>query len=341
MLVTILLAAGQGTRMQSKKQKILHEVGGRPMVLHAFETAAAVSDLKPILVIAPGESEIPELIGDRADYVVQAESLGTGHAARMAEPLLRDRADQLLVTYADMPLLRAATMRRLAQVQVESGAAVVMLSVAGEPASTFGRVLRDENGRVVEIVEVADARRRPNAAALLAGREQNVGVYCFDAGWFWQEVGHLPLRQARDAPEYYLTDMVGLAVAQGLAVEAILVEDAAEGLSAGTRQELAAVEKAFRRRTVSHWLARGVTFIDPETTYIDQEVTIGQDTIIWPNTYLQGATVVGQECVLGPNAVIRHAHIGDGCRIEQAVVENCTLSAGRRVGPFLHVAGEQ
>jgi bifunctional UDP-N-acetylglucosamine pyrophosphorylase / glucosamine-1-phosphate N-acetyltransferase len=341
MLVTILLAAGQGTRMQSKKQKILHEVGGWPMVLHAFETAAAVSDLKPILVIAPGESEIPELIGDRADYVVQREPLGTGHAARMAEPLLRGRADQLLVTYADMPLLRTATMRHLAQVQVESGAAVVMLSVAGEPASTFGRVLRDENGRVVEIVEVAEARRRPNAAALLAGREQNAGVYCFDAAWFRQHVAHLPLRQARAGPEYYLTDMVGLAVAQALPVEAIMVEDADECLSAGTRQELAAVDKAFRRRAVAHWLARGVSFIDPDTAYIDQEVTIGQDTIIWPNTYLQGVTVVGRECVLGPNAIIRRAQIGDGCHIEQAVVEKCAIPAGTHVSPFTYVTAEK
>jgi bifunctional UDP-N-acetylglucosamine pyrophosphorylase / glucosamine-1-phosphate N-acetyltransferase len=337
MLANILLAAGQGTRMQSKKQKILHEVGGRPMVLHAFEAAAAVADLKPVLIVAPGESGIADLIGDRADYAVQAEALGTGHAARIAEPLLRGRADQLLVTYADMPLLRAATMRQLAQLQAESGAAVAMLSVDGEPASTFGRVVRDDNGRVLEIVEVAEARRRPDAGALLALREQNVGVYCFEAGWFWQHVAQLPLRQARGSPEYYLTDMVGMAVTQALLVEAIMVDDADECLGAGTRPELVAVERAFRRRAVSHWLGRGVTFIDPDTAYIDQEVNIGQDTVIWPQTYLQGNTVVGEECVLGPNIIIRDAQIGDGCHIEQTVIEKRTIPARTRLGPFANV----
>jgi bifunctional UDP-N-acetylglucosamine pyrophosphorylase / glucosamine-1-phosphate N-acetyltransferase len=334
MLATIILAAGQGTRMQSKKQKILHEVGGRPMVAHAFAAAAAVADLKPVLVVAPGETAVADLLGDRADYVVQPEPLGTGHAARMAEPLLRGRADQLLVTYADMPLLRAETMRRLAEVQAESGAAVVLLAVAGEPASTFGRVVRGTDGRVLEIVEVAEARRRPDADALLALQEHNAGVYCFDGGWFWQHAGALPLRRGRGSPEYYLTDMVGLAVAQALRVEAIWVDDTDECLGAGTRQELVVVEKAFRRRAVSYWLARGVTFIDPETAYLDQEVTIGQDTIIWPNTYLQGATLVGEACVLGPNTVIRDAQIGDGCHIEQAVVEKRAIPAGTHIGPF-------
>jgi bifunctional UDP-N-acetylglucosamine pyrophosphorylase / glucosamine-1-phosphate N-acetyltransferase len=334
MLATIILAAGQGTRMQSKKQKILHEVGGRPMVEHAFAAVAAVADLKPLLVVAPGERGVADLLGERADYVVQPEPLGTGYAARVAEPLLRGRAQQLLVTYADMPLLRAATMRRLAEVQMESGAAVALLSVAGNPSSSFGRVVRGADGRVLEIVEVAEARRRPDGDAILGLREQNAGVYCFDAGWFWQHAGNLPLRQARGSPEYYLTDMIGLAVAQALRVEAVMVEDADECLGAGTRQELVAVEKAFRRRVVSYWLARGVTFIDPETAYLDQEVIIGQDTVIWPNTYLQGATVVGEECTLGPNTLIRDARIGDGCRIEQAVVEKRAIPAGTHIGPF-------
>ena len=330
-LAVVLLAAGQGTRMQSKKQKILHEVGGKPMVQHVFDTAVSATPMPPVLVVGPGETGVQALLGNRAEYVVQPEQLGTGHAAMMARPILQGRTEQVIVTYGDMPLLKANTITRLAQTQVETGAAVVMLSVLGEPASSFGRVVRSAAGSVAEIVEVTEARQRPNTAELLAIRELNAGVYCFDADWLWTNIGNLPLRQARSGPEYYLTDMVGLAVDQGRLVEAIVTNDADECLGAGTRQELVAVEKAFRRRANARWLAAGVTLVDPDTIYIDPDVTIGQDTIIWPNTFLQGTTTIGEDCVLGPNSIVRDAQVGDSSVIEQAVVENVTLAAGTRV----------
>ncbi|MCA9971093.1 MAG: NTP transferase domain-containing protein [Anaerolineales bacterium] len=340
-LAIVLLAAGQGTRMLSKKQKILHDVGGKPMVQHVFEAAVSAADLPPILVVGPGEAGVRTLFGDRAGYVVQPQQLGTGHATLMARDALQGRADQVLVTYGDMPLLQADTMRRLADTQTAAGAAVAMLAVLGDPASSFGRVVRDANGRVAEIVEVAQARQRPNAAALLATREQNAGVYCFDAAWLWQHVGSLPLRQARSGPEYYLTDLIEMAVAQGRPVEAIVSDDPDECLGAGTRAELVAVEKAFRRRANRRWLARGVTLVDPDATYIDPDVTIGQDTVIWPNTYLQGQTHVGADCVVGPNAIVRDATLGDGCHVAQAVVEGVTLAAHTRVPPFTHLTASK
>jgi bifunctional UDP-N-acetylglucosamine pyrophosphorylase/glucosamine-1-phosphate N-acetyltransferase len=327
-LAIVLLAAGHGTRMKSKKQKILHEVGGKPMMAHVFEAAEKVANGLPVLVVGPGADGVRELVGDRAVYVEQPEQLGTGHATRMAMPVLAGRAEQVLVTYADMPLLRAETMWRLAQVQAETGAALSLLSVFGETSSTFGRVVRDEAGTVVEIVEVAEARQRPNPDQYLYIRELNVGVYCFDAAWLWQNIGDLPLRQARNGQEYYLTDMIELAVVQGLRVEGVVTEDADECLGAGTRAELVLVEKAFRRRANYYWLARGVTLVDPDTIYIDPEVVIGQDTVIWPNSYLQGRTTVGEECILGPNAIIRNAQIGDGCWLEQVVIDGDCLSSG-------------
>jgi bifunctional UDP-N-acetylglucosamine pyrophosphorylase / glucosamine-1-phosphate N-acetyltransferase len=333
-LAVVILAAGQGTRMKSKIQKILHVVGGKPMVQHAFEAATAVADLPPVLVVGPGEEGVRRLFDARAAYVEQPAQLGTGHAAMMAAPILRGQADQVIVTYGDMPLLRARTLGQLAAAQAAGGAAVVMLSVLGDPASSFGRVVRGADGRVVEIVEAAEARRRPNTAELLAIRELNAGVYCFDGAWLWDQIETLPVRQARSGPEYYLTDMIGLAVNQGRGVEAIVAEDADECLGAGTRAELAVVEKAFRRRANAYWLGHGVTLVDPESAYIDPDVTIGQDTIIWPNTYLQGRTRVGDDCVLGPNAILRDARVGNGCHIAQAVVEQATLPDGARVQPF-------
>jgi bifunctional UDP-N-acetylglucosamine pyrophosphorylase/glucosamine-1-phosphate N-acetyltransferase len=337
MIAVVLLAAGQGTRMNSGKQKILHEVGGRPMVVHAFLSAAEVADSPPVLVVAPGEMGVEALIGDRARYVVQPEPLGTGHATRMAEPVLRHRAEQVIVTYADMPLLRPETLRRLAGTQQATGAAVVMLSVIGDAGSTFGRVVRDGAGRVCEIVEVAEAKTRPNAADLLATRELNVGVYCFDGPWLWDNIGELPIRRARQGEEYYLTDLVAAAVAQGREVAALQLDDPDEGLGAGTRAELAVVERAFRRRAAAHWLNRGVTLIDPDATYIDADATIGRDTVLWPNTYLQGHTAVGEECTIGPNTILRDATVGRGCLIEQAVVEGAIIPDGQTVPPFSHL----
>jgi bifunctional UDP-N-acetylglucosamine pyrophosphorylase/glucosamine-1-phosphate N-acetyltransferase len=333
-LAVVILAAGKGTRMNSKTQKILHDVGGRPMVAHVFEATAVVADLPPVLVVGPGEYGAQQLFGEQAWYVTQAEQLGTGHAALMAKSALEGKSEQVIVTYADMPLLRPQTLRDLALTQAQDGVFLSMLSVMGEPTSTFGRVVRNKAGEVVEIVEVAEAKQRPNTEELLGIRELNVGVYCFDAGWLWKQLPQLPIRQARSGQEYYLTDMVGRAVEQGRKVEAIVVEDEDECLGAGTREELTAVEKAFRRRANRHFLASGVTMIDPDTTYIDQTVIIGQDTVIWPNTYIQGNSRIGDDCVLGPNTIIRDAQVGKGCHIEQSVVEDTIVEDGTKVAPF-------
>jgi bifunctional UDP-N-acetylglucosamine pyrophosphorylase/glucosamine-1-phosphate N-acetyltransferase len=339
-LAVVLLAAGHGTRMQSKKQKILHLVAGAPMVSHVFEAAERVADVKPVLVIGPDEHGVGDLFGHRARYVTQAQRLGTGHATMMADMALRGLATQVLVAYGDMPLLRAETMRRLADAQAETGAALAMLTVMGTPESSFGRVVRASDGTVQAIVEVAQARRRPNAADLLAIRELNVGVYCFDADWLWKHLRALPLRQARSGPEYYLTDMVALAVKQNRQVVALVAADADEALGAGTRAELAEVEAAFRRRINQGWLASGVTLVDPTTTYIEPQVVIGQDSVIWPNTHLKGRTIIGQDCQIGPNALLRDARLGDGCRVEAAVIERYELPDGAHVGPFVHLRGD-
>jgi bifunctional UDP-N-acetylglucosamine pyrophosphorylase/glucosamine-1-phosphate N-acetyltransferase len=333
MIGVVLLAAGQGVRMNSRKQKILHEVGGRPMVLHAFLAAEAVADRPPVLVVGPGEPGVRGLIGDRATYVVQPEALGTGHATRMAADALRGQAEQVIVAYADMPLLRPETLRRLADCRREANAAVALLSVPGEPGSSFGRVVRHADGSVREIVEVAEARRRPDGEALLAIRELNAGVYCFGGDWLWSNIDRLPLRQARRGPEYYLTDMIAIAVEDGRPVVALATDDPDEGLGAGTRAEMVAVERAFRRRVNAHWLANGVTLVEPDATYIGPDVTIGQDTTIWPNTFLQEKTTVGEECVIGPNAILRDVQVGDRCRIEQILLDKVDVPAGTTVRP--------
>ena len=301
------------------------------MVLHAFLAAAAVANRRPVLIVGPGETGVPALISDRAEYVVQPEALGTGHATQMSADALRGRAEQVIVTYADMPLLRAETLRRLAAAQRENGAAVALLTVPGDATSAFGRVVRDERGGVVEIVEVAEALRRPDAAELLAIGELNAGVYCFDGDWLWANVGALPVREARRGREHYLTDLIEMAVGQGRPVVAVAADDPDEGLGAGTRAEMVEVERAFRRRVNSHWLACGVTLVEPDATYIGPDVTIGQDTVIWPNTFLQGTTTIGEACTIGPNAIVRDTQVGRGCRVEQVLLDGQPVADGTTV----------
>lgn len=339
-LMVVVLAAGKGTRMNSKQQKILHAVGGKPMVQHVFESATRLSGHAPVMVVGPGERGVQDLLGDAARYVVQAEQLGTGHATQMAQTLLAGQSDQVIVTYGDMPLTRDETLANLAKVQKDSGAAVVILTMRGEASSSFGRIYRQDN-KIIEIVEVAEAKQRENSAELLAIRELNVGIYCFSAEFLWENIANLPLRQARSGQEYYLTDMVGIAVEQGLLVESVTTSDASEALGAGTRAELVAVERAFRDRAVTRCFAAGVTVVDPATTYIDPDVIIGKDSIIWPNTHIQGNSVIGEDCVLGPNSVIRSAEIGNGCIIEQSVVENIVIEDNTWVPPFTHAYPEE
>ena len=240
----------------------------------------------------------------------------------------------MLVTYGDMPLLQAGSLAKLCGRTAAKQRCDCPAERVGRRWLSFGEVVRAADGAVSEIVEVAEARQRANTAELLAIRELNAGVYCFEAGWLWDNLPRLPLRQARDGQEYYLTDMVGLAVAQGERVVATVGEDPDEFLGAGTRAELVAVEKAFRRRANRRWLESGVTLIDPETTYIDQQAIIGQDTVIWPNSYIQGHSCVGSDCVIGPNTILRDAQVGNGCIIEQAVVEASEIPSGTRVQPF-------
>ena len=334
------VAAGKGTRMNSKHQKILHEVGGKPMVQHVFEAAANLSGHAPVMVVGAGETGVQDLLGEAARYVVQSEQLGTGHAARMAQPLLAGQSEQIIVTYGDMPLVKGETLAKLAQAQKESGAAVVILTIKGDVGSSFGRIHR-KNNKIIEIVEVAEAKQRDNTDELLAITELNVGIYCFSAEFLWNNINDLPLRQARSGQEYYLTDMVGIAVEQGLGVESLVTADASEALGAGTRAELVAVERAFRERAIARCLASGVTIVDPASTYIDQDVVIGKDSVIWPNTHIQGDTVIGEDCVIGPNSVVRSAEIGDGCIVEQSVVENIVIEANTWVPPFTYAYPEE
>lgn len=325
----VILAAGQGTRMKSNLPKVLHRVVGKPMIVHAVAEAQEVSELKPVLVVGAGADQVRTTLGEQVRYVLQEQQLGTGHAVLQAKSLLAGQSDLVLVTYGDMPLLRADTLQRLVERQRQVGPVITMLTVVRENALGFGRVLRDESGGVMSIVEEADATPEQ-----LAVRELNTGTYCFDADWLWSRLEQIPVSAKG---EYYLTDLVGMAVTEGGKVEALMTDDPTEVLGINTRVHLAEVEAAFRQRINERWMLDGVTIVDPATTFIEADVRLGRDTVIYPNSYLEGKTVIGAECRIGPNAVIRDSTLGDRCIVLASVIEGGTLEDGVDVGPFGHL----
>ena len=331
-LATVILAAGQGTRMKSELPKVLHPLVGQPLVTYAVETARALTGTAPVLVVGHGAEPVREAVGDGAFFVVQAERLGTGHAVLQARETLQGQADLVLVTYADMPLLTTETLRRLVARQQDNPGPItmLMLTLVDENPRGFGRVIRDTSGAVIQIVEEAVATPEQ-----LEIRELNAGVYSFDADWLWTHVDRIPLSLPKR--EYYLTDLIGMAVAEGLRVEAVVAEDKAEALGINTRVHLAEAENVLRRRINERWMLAGVTIVDPATTTIEPGVTIGQDTTIRPNTHLCGRTVIGEHCAIGPNTIVVDCQIGDRCRVLASVLEQAVMEDESDIGPFGHL----
>lgn len=340
---SVVLAAGKGTRMHSTLPKVLHQAAGLPLlayVLNAIEAissasafaplAALTTSHRPLVVTGYGAEQIEAAFGDRCLYALQEEQLGTGHAvlaAREVVDALNPLPQTVLVCYGDTPLIGSEILARVLVEHLTSRATVTFLTALIEQPSDFGRVVRDADGRVREIVEV----KRASEAQIRIG-EINSGVYCFERSWLWSALQTLP-RNA--SGEYYLTDLVGIASAQGCRI-ATVSGTFDETIGINDRVQLAAAEQLLRRRVLERLMYAGVTVIDPATTYIDAEVEIGPDTVILPGTMITGKTRIGSTCRIGPGTSIDQSTIGDGCIVRNSVLEETTFEDGVRIGPFSH-----
>lgn len=324
-LSVVILAAGQGTRMKSSLPKVLHPLGGRPLVQYAVDTAQAVSGRPPVLVIGHGGDQVRAALGDRCDYVVQAEQLGTAHAVLQARDLLAPRGGRVLICYADMPLIPADSLQAIAQ----TTSVAAMLTVTIPEPRGFGRIVRDAAGDVVAIVEEDQATPQQKAI-----RELNPGVYCFDSEFLWRE---LPLLPVSPRGEYFLTDLISLAVQQGQRVETVALANPEDAIGINNRVHLAEAEAILRRRITHRWLEAGVTMIDPATVYIEPDVRLAPDTILWPNVQLLGNSVIGTGCEVGPNTYVRDSVLGDHCKVIASFVEEATVENNVEIGPYSHL----
>ena len=331
----IVLAAGEGTRMQSALPKVLHQVGGRSMLGHVLAVADALSAARTVVVCAADTvAQISAAFGSRYEYVVQHERLGTGHAVMAARDALASAPGDMLVLYADSPLIQVATARTLVDGMRQRGALVGLLSFYAQPLVGYGRVLRGADGQVLALVEERNA-----TPAQLVISEGNSGFMVFDGGWLWSRISDIPRNPVKG--EYYLTDLVAMAVEERGpgAVIAVAAADARDAWGANDRIQLADAERVLRERTLATLMRVGVRVIDPATTYVDVTVSVGRDSTLLPGTILRGTTTVGTGCEIGPYSTIIDSQIGDRAHVTYALVEGSEVATGRTVGPFAHVRG--
>ncbi len=318
-LTAVILAAGKGTRMKSKLPKVLHKVGGHPMLEHVMDAAEAAGCRDNVVVIGHGAELVRELVGDRARIALQAEQLGTGHAVLQAADTLKDFTGTVMILCGDTPLLEADELEKFYAEHVKSGAAATVMSALMDDPFGYGRILRDANGDVAGIVEQKDASEEQKQI-----KEINTGNYCVEAPLLFEVLRTLGNDNAQG--EYYLTDVLAKLRAMGKKVGGVITADSEMIMGVNSRRQLAEAESVMRRRIAERHMDDGVTIMDPASTFIEKSVKIAPDTVIYPNTWLQGATVIGEDCEIGPNVRLENVKVADGCRVEFTHVHDCEIN---------------
>jgi bifunctional UDP-N-acetylglucosamine pyrophosphorylase/glucosamine-1-phosphate N-acetyltransferase len=329
----IILAAGEGTRMKSKIPKVLHPLCGRSMLGHALTAARELDPQRLVVVAGHGREEVSAHVARHApgaQVVVQEWQGGTGHAVRTVVEAVGPIHGQVVVTYADMPLLRAATLHDLAREHETACNAVTVLTArAGDPAG-YGRIVRDASGAMTEIVEEADATDAQRRIG-----EINSGCYAFDGALLADAVKRVPTGNSQG--QEYLTDVVVILRGDGHRVGTVQAADPAEIQGVNDRVQLARARRVCNGRLLEHWMRAGVTIIDPATTWIDVDVTLEPDAEIRPSTQLEGGTAIGAGARVGPGCVLRDTKVGEGATVINAVCESAEIGPGASVGPFTYL----
>lgn len=326
----IILAAGKGTRMKSKLYKVLHPVCGKPMVEHIINRVEETKPKEIITIVGHGAEMVKEQLGDRSEYALQAEQLGTGHAVMQAAQFLEGKKGTTLVISGDTPLLTTATLNNLFEYHQGKNASATILTAQAPNPTGYGRIIRDHVGIVEKIVEQKDAS--PEEVRV---KEINTGTYCFDNELLFDALSKLNTDNAQG--EYYLTDIIEILKSEGKIVAAYQTEDFDESLGVNDRVALAQANRIMRNRINHQHMLNGVSFINPEATYIDAGVKIGAETVIEPGVYLKGQTVIGSECLITAGSEIVDSKIGDHVIVKSSCIEESVVHNHVDIGPFAHL----
>jgi bifunctional UDP-N-acetylglucosamine pyrophosphorylase / glucosamine-1-phosphate N-acetyltransferase len=327
----VILAGGQGTRMRSRLPKMLHEICGRPMIawpIHAARDAGA----QRIVVVGSPDGGIADALPDDVQLAIQEEPLGTGHAMLAAADRLQD-ASTVVVINGDVPLVTGDLLSELAQAHEQAGAAATMATVELDDPSGYGRVVRDDDAEVLRVVETKVASEATDAE--LAIHEINTGIYAFDAPALLEALQQVGSQNAQG--ETYLPDVLPVLREGGAKVVAHRVDDTDVVHGVNDRAQLAAVRALAQRRIHRRHMLAGVTIVDPDSTVIDADVELGQDTVVEPSCFLRGATAAGAGCTIGPLTTLIDATLGDEVRVVHSYLQECRAENGATIGPFAYI----
>nr|WGD93119.1 bifunctional UDP-N-acetylglucosamine diphosphorylase/glucosamine-1-phosphate N-acetyltransferase GlmU [Bacillus subtilis] len=326
----VVLAAGQGTRMKSKLYKVLHPVCGKPMVEHVVDEALKLSLSKLVTIVGHGAEEVKKRLGDKSEYALQAEQLGTAHAVKQAQPFLADEKGVTIVICGDTPLLTAETMEQMLKEHTQREAKATILTAVAEDPTGYGRIIRGENGAVQKIVEHKDASEEERLVT-----EINTGTYCFDNEALFRAIDLVSNDNAQG--EYYLPDVIEILKNEGETVAAYQTGNFQETLGVNDRVALSQAEQFMKERINKRHMQNGVTLIDPMNTYISPDAVIGSDTVIYPGTVIKGEVQIGEDTIIGPHTEIMNSAIGDRTVIKQSVVNHSKVGNDVNIGPFAHI----
>ena len=328
----LILAAGLGTRMKSTKAKVLHEVLFKPMLLHVLDTVKTLKLDHTYVIVGHQREKVAELVaGYRVTCIVQDKQLGTGHAVLCAEKQLLAAGGTVLILSGDVPLIRAESLQAMLAFHAENKPALTLMTTMLDEPTNYGRIVRDRQGRLLEIVEEKDA-----TAAQKQIREINAGIYCAEVPFLFEALKKIDKNNQQG--EMYLTDIVKIAIGTGHHVDIFTGPGSAELLGINSRSELASANKFLQNQKNSRLMAEGVSLIEPESAFIQQEVEIGRDTVIHVNVQISGNSIIGNNCSIGPDVVLHDCRIGDNARIGPfSNLSSCTVRDNETVAPHTNL----
>lgn len=329
----IVLAAGQGTRMKSELYKVLHPVCGKAMVAHVIDSILNIGATRVVTIVGHGAEKVSSTLGEKSEYAVQNEQLGTAHAVQQAEELLGDLEGTTIVICGDTPLIRTETMESLIEHHNSTGAQATILTAIADDPTGYGRIIRGEDNQVLRNVEHKDATAQEQQV-----KEINTGTYCFSNKVLFETLKKVKNDNAQG--EYYLPDVIGILQAEGSLVSAHIVEDFSETLGINDRVVLSQAEGVMRQRIVEKHMRNGVTVINPENTYISTDAIIGQDTVLQPGVMIEGKSVIGKKCTIGPNSHIGDSVLEDDVTVHSSVILQSKVGAKTVIGPYAHIRPE-